>query len=111
MAIYATAIIPVILMLVEISLQGNYNTLTTACADELNIARPISQLKKWRNELCKLGPKFGYYSDGINSRLVTRKNTVERAECIFKHTKIKITSEGQRHLRQSWELQISGKTT
>ena len=47
MSIYAIAIIPMIFMLVEISLQGNYNTFTAVYADGLTAARPIDQLKKW----------------------------------------------------------------
>ena len=46
MAIYAIAIVPMILMLVEISLQGNYNTFTAAYADDLTAAGPIDQLYK-----------------------------------------------------------------
>ena len=64
MAIYAIAIIPMILMLVEISLQGNYNTFTTTFADNLTAAGQIDQLKKWLDELCRIGPKFGYYPEG-----------------------------------------------
>ena len=63
MAIFAIAIIPMTFMLVEISLPGNYNTFTVAYTDYLNPARPIDQLKKWRDELCRLGPKFGYHSE------------------------------------------------
>ena len=44
MAIYAIAIVPMILMLVEISLQGNYNTFIAAYADYLTAAGPIDQL-------------------------------------------------------------------
>ena len=41
MAIYAIAIIPKIVMLVEISLQRNYNTITAAYTDDLTTASPI----------------------------------------------------------------------
>lgn len=41
MEIYAIATVPMILMLVEISLQINYKTLTAAYADEFTAARPI----------------------------------------------------------------------
>ena len=47
MAFYAIAIISMILMLVEISLQGNYNTFTAAYTDDLTAAGPIDHLKKW----------------------------------------------------------------
>ena len=41
MEIYAIATVPMILVLVEISLQINYKTLTAAYADEFTAARPI----------------------------------------------------------------------
>ena len=41
MAIYATIIISVILMLVEIILHGNCNTFTAAYAEDLAAAGPI----------------------------------------------------------------------
>ena len=47
MEIYAIAIVPMILMLVDISLQRNYNNFTTAYADDLTAVAPIHRLKKW----------------------------------------------------------------
>lgn len=41
MEIYAIATVPMILMLVEIGLQINYNILTAAYADDFAAARPI----------------------------------------------------------------------
>ena len=41
MEIYAIATAPMIFMLVEISLQRNYNTLTAAYADDFTTAGPI----------------------------------------------------------------------
>ena len=41
MEIYAIATVPMILMLVEISLQINYNILTAAYADDFTTAGPI----------------------------------------------------------------------
>ena len=99
MTIYATIIISMILMLVEIILHGNCNTFTAAYAEDLNAARTIYQLKKWLDELCRLGPKLGYYPEGGKSWLVfKKKNAKESAESIFKHTNIKIRTEGKRQL-------------
>ena len=60
MAIYTIAFVPMILMLVEISLQGNYNTFTAAYTDDLTSAGPIDHIKKWYEELCSRGPKFAF---------------------------------------------------
>ena len=98
MVIYAITIIPVILMLMEISLQGNYNTFTAAYADDLTATGPIHQLNKWWDKLYRLGSIFGYYPERSKSWLVIRKNAEERAESIFKHTNIKITTKGKAHL-------------
>ena len=46
MAIYAIAIVPKILMLLDISLQRIYNNFTAAHADDLTAAAPIDRLKK-----------------------------------------------------------------
>lgn len=48
------AIIRIVLMLVEKTLQGNYNTFTVY-ADDLTVAEPINQHKKQMNLLCRLG--------------------------------------------------------
>ena len=97
MASYAIAIVPTILMLVEISLQGSYNTFTVAYADDLTAARPIDQLKKWWDELCRLGPKFGYYPEGSKSWLVTKKRRRTRRIHLQTH-QYKDTTESKRNL-------------
>ena len=47
--IYAIAIIPLILMLVEIRMQNNNHTKTAAYADNLTVAGPIDQIRIWWN--------------------------------------------------------------
>ena len=53
--IYAIAIIPLILMLVEIKIQ-----------DDLTVAG----IRIWWNTLCRLGPKFGYFPEGSKSWII-----------------------------------------
>ena len=98
MVIYAIAIMPLILMLVEIRTQDNNHTKTAAYADDLTVAGPIDQIRIWWNTLCRLGPKFGYFPEGSKSWIIVRENAKERAQTIFDNTKIKITTDGQRHL-------------
>ena len=45
MVIYATAIRPLILMLVQITMQDNIHTKTAAYADDLTVAGPIDQIR------------------------------------------------------------------
>ena len=98
MVIYTIAIIPLFLMLVEIRMQDNNHTKTAAYADDLTVAGPIDQIRIWWNTLCRLGPKFRYFPEGSKSWIIVRENTKERAQTIFDDTKIKITTDSQRHL-------------
>ena len=97
MVIYTTAVIPLILMLVEIRMQDNNHTKTAAYADDLTVAGPIDQIRIWWNTLCRLGPKFGYFPEGSKSWIIGRENAKERAQTIFDNMKIKITTDSQRH--------------
>ena len=63
MVIYAIAVIPLILMLVEIRMQDNNHMKTAAYADDLTVVGPIDQIRIWWNMLCRLVPKFGYFPE------------------------------------------------
>ena len=98
MVVYAIAIISLLLMLVEIKMQDNNHTKTAAYADDLTVAAPIDQIRIWWNTLCRLGPKFGYFPEGSKSWIIVRANAKGRTQPIFDNTKIKIKTDGQRHL-------------
>ena len=98
MVIYVIGIILLIIMLVEIRMQDNDHTKTAAYADELTVVGPIDQIRIWWNTLRRLGPKFGNFPEGSKSWIIVRENAKERAQTIFHNTKIKITTDGQRHL-------------
>ena len=100
MVINAMAIIPLILILVEIRMQDNSHRKTAAYADDLTVAGPIDQIRIWWNTICRLDPKFGYFPEGSKSWIIGRENAKERAQTIFDNTKIKITSTD----RDIWEL-------
>ena len=51
-AIYAIAITPLILMIVDITRQDDSSTKIAAYADGVTTAGKITQLKKWWNTLC-----------------------------------------------------------
>ena len=46
-----------------------------------------------------LGPKFGYYPETLKSCLIVKEKAKQQALLVFKDTAIKMTTEGQRHLR------------
>ena len=97
MAIYAIAIIPLFLMLANITHLDDFSTKTAAYADDFTAAGKSTQLKKWWDTLCQLGPKFGYYPKGGKSWLIIKGNRQYEAD-IFRGTGIEITTDGQRHL-------------
>ena len=98
MAVYAIAIIPMILMIVDITSKIDESTKTAAYADDVTAAGKIIQLKNWWKTLCNLGPKFGYYPEASKSWLIVKETSKQQATSVFKDTKIQITTEGQRHL-------------
>ena len=98
MAIYAIAIIPLILMLVAEANQVDNTTKTAAYADDLTAAGTIMRLRNWWETLCRLGPKFGYFPERSKSWLVVKEKEVQKGQSVFRDTNIKITTEGQQHL-------------
>ena len=57
MAIYAIAIIPLIMMLLELTEKfPNKPTKMVAFADDLSAGGSLSNIKKWWKALCNLGP-------------------------------------------------------
>ena len=65
--VYAIAIIPTILMIVDITSKFDDSTKTAAYADDVTAAGKIIQLNNWWKTLCMLGPKFGYYPEASKS--------------------------------------------
>ena len=96
MAVYAIAIIPMILMIVDITSKIDDSTKTAAYADNVTAAGKIIHLKNWWKTLCILGSKFPKAS---KSWLIVKEKAKQRAFTVFKDTAIKIITEGQRHLR------------
>ena len=64
MAIYAIAILPLILMLVAEANQVDNTTKTAAYADDLTPAGTVIHLRNWLETLCTLGPKISYFAEG-----------------------------------------------
>ena len=98
MAIYAIAIIPLLLILVEFSLSNNHSTKNAGYADDVTAAGKLSDLKSWWEKLCEIGPKFGYYPNATKTWLITSDELFKKATNMFEGTNIQITTDGQRHL-------------
>ena len=67
MAVYAIAIVPMILMIVDTTSKTNDSTKTATYADDITATGKIIHLKSWWKTLCILGPKFGYYPEASKS--------------------------------------------
>ena len=102
MAVYAIAIIPLILMTIEITLSYSEGTSETAAhAYDFTIAGCIPGLKYWWDQLCELGPKFGYLPQVLKSWLIIKPEVEEKAKTTFQGSGAQITTEGKRHLGAS----------
>ena len=84
MAVYAIAIIPLILMILEIIESYSEGTSKVAAyADDLTAAGRIPGLKYWWNQFCELGPKFGYFPQTSKSWLIIKPEVRGKAKTIF----------------------------
>ena len=101
MSIYAIAIIPLVLMIIEImSVSPDNTSKMVAYADDFTAGGTVKDLKYWREKLCELGPKFGYYPEASKTRLIVKNDFYDIVNTTFKSTKINVTSNGKRHLAQ-----------
>ena len=98
MTVYAVAIIPLILMILSITDKSSENTKAAAFADDLTASGDVSGIRYWWNQLCKLGPKFGYFPEPTKSWLIVKPCFLEKAVEIFNGTGINVTSNRKRHL-------------
>ena len=99
MSIYAIAIIPLVLMIMEImSTSPNNISKMVAYADDFTAGGTVKDLKYWWERLCELGPKFGYYPEADKTRRIVKNDFYDIANTTFKSTKINVTSNGKRHL-------------
>ena len=84
MVVYAIAIIPLILMILEITESYSEGTSKKAAyADDLTAAGCIPGLKYWWNQLCELGPKFGFFPQASKSCLIIKPEVEGKAKTIF----------------------------
>ena len=98
MAMYAIAIIPLIMLLKLTEKFPNKQTKMVAFADDLSAGGSLSNIKKWWNALCNLGPKFGFNPEASKCWLIVKPQLVKEAEELFENTKVNITIKGKQHL-------------
>ena len=99
MAVYALATIPLLLMVLEITVQFPDNSVKmVGYADDFTACGTVTSIKKCWVTLCKLGPKFGYHPKPSKTWLIVKNESKEKADKVFEGTRVKITTTGMRHL-------------
>ena len=94
MPMYAIAIIPLIC-----HLNNDTNAVTQIWyADNACACGRLASLRQWQDQMCKLGPGFGYFPNASKMWLVVKDRCHFEAEVIFADTNVKITNEGQPYL-------------
>ena len=99
MAVHTIAVIPLMLMILEITSElPDKKTKMTAYADDLSAAGSLESLKYWWEVLCQLGPKFAYYPQAIQFWLIVKPQVSVKGTLLYQNTKIQIAEKGKRHL-------------
>ena len=99
MSIYAIAIIPLVLMIMEIMSASSDNAnKMVAYADDFTAGGTIKDLKYWSEPLCEVGPKLGYYPEVSKTWLIFKNDIYHIANTTFKSTKINVTSNRKRNI-------------
>ena len=91
MPIYAIAMIPLIRRLKNDVTQVWY-------ADDVCVCGRLASLCQWWDQLCELGPGFGYFPNALKTWLAVKDRCHSEAEVIFAGTNVKITYEGRPYL-------------
>ena len=68
-------------------------------ADDATAAGKLESLKKWWDEMCTIGPQYGYFPNAKKTVLIVKSlEFLPTANSLFANTGIKISLEGERHL-------------
>ena len=91
MAMYAIGTKPLIRRLDGIAKQVWY-------ADDSAAESKLEQLRRWWDLLVEIGPRYGYFPNGLKTHVVVKPNHVEAAKEMFEGTGMVISTEGERYL-------------
>lgn len=67
-------------------------------ADDSTSGGELAEMKKWWDELCTSGPKYGYHPLPLKTILIVKPEFEQKAQTIFGESGVKITCEGERHM-------------
>ena len=89
MAMYALALVPLVQRLLPYCKQVWYADDATGC-DE------FVKMRKWFDELQRLGPMYGYYPKPSKCILLAKPERLDEAQRIFKGTGVDVLTEGSK---------------
>ena len=76
-------------------------------ADDAASMGKVDQVRGWWDQLVKLRPGYGYYTNALNTWLVTKEEHLQMATDTFEGTGVKVTSHGRPYLgAQIWQQGI-----
>ena len=93
MVMYAIGVLPLIKHLDSIKTQQVWYADDSAAG-----GGDLEDLKRWWDELCDLGPRFGYFPNSIKTRLLVKPNLLSKAKSLFDSTNIEVVTDGVEYL-------------
>jgi hypothetical protein len=91
MIMYAIGTLPMICRMKEDVIQAWY-------ADDASAGGALATLRKWWDKLVKIGEQYGYYPNASKTWLIVKEEHANAAEDHFRHTGIRMSIDGHRHL-------------
>ncbi len=93
MPMYAVATIPLIK-----ELKSRTQTKQVWYADDASATGKITDLRKWWEVMCTIGPKYGYFPNASKTWLITKGDFLSTATTAFQDTEVRVTTEGRPYL-------------
>lgn len=89
MAMYALALVPLSRHLQPMCKQVWY-------VDDAKGCDKLEKMRKWFDELCKMGPDYGYYPKPEKCIRVVKPGKLEQAQKIFRDTDVEVKAQGSK---------------
>ena len=67
-------------------------------ADDSSVGGQLTDMKTMWDQLCTMGPKYGYYPQASKTILIVKERFEAKAKAIFGKSGIKISTRGERHM-------------
>ena len=96
MALYALGIRPLIDNLGEVV--DHEKCKQSWYADDSSAGGQLTEMKTRWDQLCTVGPKYGYYPQASKTILIVKAGFEAKAKAIFGKSRIKISTRGERHM-------------